>query len=222
MSLAAADGDGVANDVVLTPVRINLGSGSAVVGPAALTGSPQGNLVAVTADAARGYAGGRWDGSLGLVSSAATADPGHRTTVGVILNAATPGSATPLYPTFDGQPAAATDVLAAYTYYGDANLDGKVDGQDYARIDAGYASRVTAAPLSGWYNGDFNYDGRIDGSDYTLIDNAFNLQSGSLDVTAIVADRTAEVAAAVPEPAAVGIVTAGAAGAIGRRRRRRA
>ena len=28
------------------------------------------------------------------------------------------------------------DVLVKYTYYGDANLDGKVDGSDYSRIDS--------------------------------------------------------------------------------------
>ena len=58
-----------------------------------------------------------------------------------------------------------------YTYYGDANLDGKVDASDYSLIDNGYLNHLT-----GWYNGDFNYDGVINGSDYTLIDNAFNMQ----------------------------------------------
>ena len=62
-------------------------------------------------------------------------------------------------------------MLVRYTYYGDANLDGKVDGGDYSRIDNGYLQQLT-----GWYNGDFNYDNAIDGSDYTLIDNAFNTQ----------------------------------------------
>ena len=73
--------------------------------------------------------------------------------------------------TFDGQTVAAGDVEVKYTYYGDANLDGRVDGSDYSRIDNGYLSH-----LAGWQNGDFNYDGVINGSDYTLIDNAFNKQ----------------------------------------------
>jgi hypothetical protein len=76
---------------------------------------------------------------------------------------------------FEGQAVLASDVLLKYTYYGDTNLDGKVDGTDYSRIDNAYLSAAT-----GWYNGDFNYDGHIDGSDYTLIDNAFNTQRTAL------------------------------------------
>jgi len=54
-------------------------------------------------------------------------------------------------------------VLVKYTYYGDANLDGQVDGSDYSLIDNGYLNHLT-----GWYNGVFNYGAVIDGSDYTV------------------------------------------------------
>jgi hypothetical protein len=80
-----------------------------------------------------------------------------------------------------------TDVLVKFTYYGDANLDGKVDGTDYSRIDSGYLTKAT-----GWYNGDLNYDGVVDGSDYTLMDNAFNTQGASL--ASLIAIQTAAVA----------------------------
>jgi hypothetical protein len=80
-----------------------------------------------------------------------------------------------LYSSFDDQAAVSTDVLVKYTYFGDANLDGQVDGSDYTKIDNGFNNH-----LIGWSNGDFNYDGVIDGSDYTLIDNAFNTQGTSL------------------------------------------
>ena len=66
-------------------------------------------------------------------------------------------------------------MLVRYTYYGDANLDGKVDGSDYSLIDNGYRDGLT-----GWYNGGFNYGITIDGSDYTLIDNAFNSQGAPI------------------------------------------
>jgi len=59
--------------------------------------------------------------------------------------------------------------------FGDANLDGHVNGSDYSKIDFGSFNHLT-----GWSNGDFNYDGVINGSDYTLIDNAFNTQGESL------------------------------------------
>ena len=112
---------------------------------------------------------------------------------------------------FDGTLPGASDILVKYTYYGDANLDGKVDGSDYALIDNGYNKHLT-----GWYNGDFNYDGVIDGSDYTLIDNAFNTQSANLSTNGMIADSTSQIAA-VPEPAAaVGVLAI--AGLVLRRR----
>ena len=52
-----------------------------------------------------------------------------------------------------------------YTYCGDANLDGLINGDDYFRIDNGFF-----AHLSGFSNGDFNYDGVINADDYFLID----------------------------------------------------
>ena len=44
------------------------------------------------------------------------------------------------------------------------NLDGKVDGVDYAMIDAGFALQGTASPRIGWLWGDFSYDGVINGA----------------------------------------------------------
>lgn len=54
---------------------------------------------------------------------------------------------------------------------GDADSNGQVDFDDYARIDNGFNNH-----LIGYRNGDFNYDGRIDFDDYSLIDAAFNRQ----------------------------------------------
>jgi len=98
-----------------------------------------------------------------------------------------------------------------YTYYGDDNLDGRVDGTDYSVIDAHNGS--TAA---NWSQGDFNYDGKVDGSDYTLIDNAFNEQSAALSasVAGSVATSTAQIAgrsaSTVPEPGAALLLCIGA------------
>ena len=177
-----------------------------------------GSLSALTAAAARGFASGTWAGP-GLASAAAAADSRHLTAVGVIQNVAADG-VTPLYGTFDGQSVTAADVLARYTYYGDANLDGVVNAADYSRIDAGYLMH-----LSGWANGDFNYDGVVDGSDYTLIDNSFNQQVGTVATPALA--RLARVSptlavATVPEPSpALAMLAAWAsATALGRSRRR--
>jgi regulation of enolase protein 1 (concanavalin A-like superfamily) len=117
-----------------------------------------------------GYnSGGAIWGGTGITSSTAAADASHLTALGEMSNNYH-GSA--IYSTFDGQAAVASDVLVKFTYVGDANLDGQVDGSDYTKVDNGFNNQ-----LSGWSNGDFNYDGIVNGSDYTLIDNAFNTQS---------------------------------------------
>ena len=74
-------------------------------------------------------------------------------------------SGTALYGTFDGIASTRSDVLVKYTYFGDANLDGQVDGSDYSRIDANF---IGGGTLTGWFNGDFNYDGVVNGSDYSV------------------------------------------------------
>jgi hypothetical protein len=61
-------------------------------------------------------------------------------------------------------------VLVKYTYYGDAQLTGLVDFDDYAQIDNGFLN-----DLEGWFNGDFDLNDDIDFDDYALIDSAFLL-----------------------------------------------
>jgi autotransporter-associated beta strand protein len=155
-----------------------------------------GSLEGISAQIAQDYDHGNWNGSAGISSTSAAGDTTHLTALGVILNDNGAGTATPVYAaTFEGQPVSDSDVLIKCTYYGDANLDGRVDGSDYSLIDNGYANHLT-----GWYNGDFNYDGVVDGSDYALVDNAFNNQGAY--VAAQLGPATAQVnASAVPEPA---------------------
>jgi Glycosyl hydrolases family 28/Bacterial Ig-like domain (group 2) len=108
---------------------------------------------------------------IGLASSLA-ASSGH--VLGVELNN---DSGQPLTSAFDGVSVGISDVLVKYTFFGDADLSGSVDANDYIQLDAGFDSQTGANPLGGWQNGDFNYDGKINGDDYTLIDNAFNTQA---------------------------------------------
>jgi hypothetical protein len=76
---------------------------------------------------------------------------------------------------FDGFNVADTDVLVKFTYYGDSDLNGVVNFDDYSRIDAGFNGSGST-----WFQGDFDYNGSVNFDDYSLIDSAFNTQSGSL------------------------------------------
>jgi hypothetical protein len=125
-----------------------------------------GDVNGITQLLANGITGG-WAGN-GITSSAAHNDATFKTAIGVLLNSV--GGNT-IYSTFDNQPTAGTDVLLKYTYYGDTDLNGKVDDADYSNIDNGFN-----LALSGWVNGDTDYSGSVTGADYTLLDNAFNTQ----------------------------------------------
>jgi hypothetical protein len=172
---------------------------------------PGGSLSALTAQVCQGFNGGAWNGTTGITSSSAAANSSHLTAVGIIQNNQ---NGPPIYSTFEGTSAGASDILIKYTYFGDTNLDGKIDGSDYSRIDAAYiADQSNPGSMTGWFNGDFNYDGTIDGSDYTLIDNAFNRQGAILAAeiggpsavsTAQIADATPPTS--VPEPTGIGSV----------------
>ncbi len=176
-----------------------------------------GSLSAITSEIAAGYNFGHWNGSGGITSS--TAAGTTNTALGIELNSNDSGGT--LVNTFAGQVVTSSDVLIKYTYFGDANLDGVVNGSDYTLIDNGFNNTLT-----GWHNGDFNYDGVVNGDDYTLIDNAFNTQGASLaaDPEEMVAADTAQIAQSapsVPEPASGVIAMAGAVALLRRARRRR-
>jgi hypothetical protein len=134
-------------------------------------------LSAVDALLASGYKGGSWTGT-GITSSNAAGDNSHLTAV---------AAATGLTAAFDGISPNAADVLLRYTYYGDANLNGSVDGSDYSLEDFAALNGLSGAV--GWV--DFNGDGIINGSDYTLLDNAYNTQGPQILPAAQIAKSTA-------------------------------
>jgi hypothetical protein len=133
--------------------------------------------------AARNDPAGRWRGN-GITSSAAATNP--LTTLAAILN---PGLTT-----FSGEPVDPNAILIKHTYNGDANLDGRVNADDYFRIDQGFLSQ----PQNPRFNqGDFNYDNRINADDYFLIDQAFLGQGAPLTLNG---DSSPLFATAVPQP----------------------
>jgi len=113
-----------------------------------------------------------WDGP-GLTSSAARKDAGGFTSLGVFNN--DDGTGHALLSDFGSQTVGANSILVKYTWNGDANLDGRVNADDYFVADSGYITQK-----GGWCNGDFNYDGVMNADDYFLIDSAFIGQNGLL------------------------------------------
>ena len=62
------------------------------------------------------------------------------------------------------------DVIVRHAHDGDANLDGRINSDDYFRIDSGFLAQI---PTPTYAQGDFNYDDRVNSDDYFLIDSAF-------------------------------------------------
>jgi hypothetical protein len=89
-----------------------------------------------------------------------------------------------------GQTVTPKTVLLKYTYSGDANLSGTVDGDDYTYWLNGFLG-LTDPSVHGWLRGDFDYNGVVDGDDYTQWLNTFLLNGPPL---------TGAGPAPVPEP----------------------
>jgi hypothetical protein len=157
----------------------------------------------ITGRIASGRNGGAWNGD-GIMTSKPDA-AGGLTTLAVATASANR--------TFGGLSASAGDVLVMYTYAGDANLDGRIDGDDYFAIDSN-AGLVGGAVSYG--RGDFNYDGKVNGDDYFIIDSNAGRQTLGTFSTSAAPDL-----AVVPEPLALPVVLLAAARFAARRRRRR-
>jgi autotransporter-associated beta strand protein len=179
------------NKLILTAQAVGTWNGSAYDG--------------VTGLIAAGYSPSQDFSGNGIVTTQSNATGGNTlTNIGVASNADLGVS------TFGGQSVGANDTLVAYTYGGDANLDGAITGDDYFQIDSGFP-----AGAHGWFNGDFNYDGVINGDDYFIIDSNFPAQGAAFPTAA---GQT--MVQAVPEPM-TGAICAAAALMISPRQRRR-
>jgi autotransporter-associated beta strand protein len=156
-----------------------------------------------------GYAGGAWNGTTGIVSSAAAATSGYA--VGYADGA--DGVVTGLS---SGQ------LELKYTLAGDANLDGIVSGVDFTILVGNLGKSVNA-----WDKGDFNYDGVVSGVDFTALVGNLGKGANGADVTLPAADLAAIDAfaaanglmASVPEPTSAGLLIAAGVGMLARRRR---
>jgi hypothetical protein len=91
---------------------------------------------------------------------------------------------------FNGESVDSTTVLVAMTYKGDANLDRKVDSQDFNALLASYGSSGL------WSSGNFNNDSAVNTLD-------FNILAGNFGLTMSGALPGANLGAIVPEPSSL-------------------
>jgi hypothetical protein len=144
---------------------------------------------------------------VGLGTTAGTA----YTTLAVFPNSTyAPGVA--YYPTMAGLSLTSSDIIVKYTYYGDINVDGVVDGRDYKAMMEAYVFGTG----TGWTAGDFNYDGVVNSADMNLLLANLNVGRPGLgapsDLPAITQTNV------IPEPGIAGAMIAAAP--LVRRRRR--
>ena len=125
---------------------------------------------------ATGYNGGAWGGLGGISSSPAMNDPNQATTLAVVAGSEAINELG--MTTFQGHTIAPSDSLILFTYYGDANLDGLVNGDDlfYINRTINNENNGIATPLS-WPNGDFNHDGFVNGDDQFWINKIINYEN---------------------------------------------
>jgi|GEM_PF-4751359 len=91
---------------------------------------------------------------------------------------------------FRGQPVDGTTVLVAYTFKGDADINGIVNSIDFNLLQSGYGIKDGTAV---WSQGDFDYNGKVNTVD-------FNSLSGNFGQTLASPLPGAELGAVVPEP----------------------
>jgi hypothetical protein len=185
--------------IIVTPGSTGSWSGSAYTGVSGLIQNGRNGSVMPL-----------WDGS-GIVTSQTQATTGSFTSIGVATAAQVVPSTATATALWAGQTITGTDTLVMYTYGGDANLDGKINIDDYGHVDTSIG-----IGLKGWFNGDFNYDGVINIDDYGIIDVNIGIQ-GTPFSTAGGAEGLSVVA--VPEPTARGAISLATA-LLTRRRRR--
>ena len=162
----------------------------------------------VTRQIASAYNFGSWDGT-GIKTSMPDAQADHGITT---LAIATADEVFYAGGTFGGVPVSSGDMLIMYTYAGDLNLDGQIDGADYGTLD----NWIQFPGTSGYAKGDVNYDGVIDGADYGVLDNSIQLQGDPFPSGTYPA-FTASTTRAVPEPASLSIMGFATASILGPR-----
>jgi autotransporter-associated beta strand protein len=153
------------------------------------------------------YNGGAWNGD-GITSSSAnnsTHGLGYAEASNVLTFAGSPPDAL-----FLGDVVDQSAVLVRYTRYGDADLSGTVNLQDFNRLAANFGTGTR------WDQGDFTYDGAVNLTDFNRLAANFGLSAAGPSVTP---GDWARLGAAIPEPSSLALAALGASALLRRRRK---
>jgi len=173
--LTGGGGKTIVTQSVTAPGKLDLKDGDLILNYAVFSPLGTWNGTAYTGTAGllqRGRNGGNWNGS-GICSSLATT----QTALGVAEASQAlrlSGNATAVW---SGQTVDSTTVLIKFTYAGDLDLNGVVNGDDYFRIDAFITSYT--GPMC-YFSGDATYVGKENGDDYFYLDATYYAQNGVL------------------------------------------
>jgi len=201
--------------------KFNIGNGSVII--AYTNGvSPQSTIRGYIE---QGFNSFNWNGP-GITSSVAQADAANPETspykgdaaVGYADNNDLGNSSLPN-----------NSVLVRFTYYGDADLNGKVDLNDFDDWLYGYTGGTDAAGGVSWSIGDFAYTGHVDLNDfdlwlasYTSGDGSLNTLDHAIDVSTLSSSQKTElldIVASVPEPTSLGLLSMLSTGLLVRRKK---
>jgi hypothetical protein len=210
--------------IVAEANSLNLAPGNVLIGLVNLNNNDliihNGTLTLINSLLNAGSNSGQWNGMYGINSSAAAADPKHLAALGAISNS---NGGAQLYNSFDNQSVSVSDVLVKFTIWGDNNLDGVVDLNDFNDIVMGLSGT-----LSGWQGGDYEYRGTTTiSADFPLFLMGYfsqGEQAGPLDVAInnnaiLTPSQKTAMLTLVPEPTCLSLMAIGGTGILLRRTR---
>jgi parallel beta-helix repeat protein len=170
--------------IEVTPTgRLDLTDGALLVDYAAGTPSPIGGWNAaqqkytgLTGLLDSGRGDGSWDGG-GIVTSLSIVGDSTTRTLGVNETSAVFGVSYGESLIWKGAVIDSTMVIIRYTYLGDIDLNGEINGDDYFFLDSNV---MNSGVVFGYGVGDINLDGEINGDDYFWLDSQILAQGPPL------------------------------------------